>query len=57
MRDEMNMPLKPRGLEEKHIPGIVDAALTEAGDLYPVPRYMSPEEIRRIVEGLLPAHG
>jgi alcohol dehydrogenase class IV len=57
MRDELGMPLKPSGLEEKDIPGIVDAALTEAGDLYPVPRYMSPEEIRRIVEGLLPAHG
>lgn len=55
MRDELHMPLKPRGLEEKHISGIVDAALSEAGDLYPVPRYMSSEEIRRIVEGLLPA--
>jgi alcohol dehydrogenase class IV len=56
IRDEMDMPRKPRGLAEKDIPGIVDAALSEAGDLYPVPRYMSSEEIRRIVEGLLPAH-
>ena len=57
MRDELHMPLKPRGLDKIDIPDIIDAALTEAGDLYPVPRYMSSDEIRRIVEGLLPAHG
>lgn len=55
MRDELQMPRKPEGLKEKDIPGIVDAALSEAGDLYPVPRYMSSDEVRQIVEDLLPA--
>jgi alcohol dehydrogenase class IV len=55
MRLEMELPLKPRGLEARHIPDIVVEAITEAGDLYPVPRYMSEMEITGIVRGLLQA--
>jgi alcohol dehydrogenase class IV len=55
LRDGLKLPLKPGGLESKDIPGIVKAALAEAGDIYPVPRYMSAEEIESIVEELLPA--
>jgi alcohol dehydrogenase class IV len=55
MRSEMEMETQPSGLEAAHIPGIVKAAISEAGDLYPVPRYMSPDEIGAIVKELLPA--
>ena len=53
MREEMEMPLQPKDLKLQDIPGIVDDALSEAGALYPVPRYMSEDEIRTIVNGLL----
>lgn len=53
LRKELQLPLKPEGLQEKDIPGIVEDALAEAGDLYPVPRYFSEEEVTRIVRGLL----
>ena len=55
LRSEMNMPQKPKDLEAEQIPGIIKGALAEAGDLYPVPRYFSPGEIRQIVSELLPA--
>jgi alcohol dehydrogenase class IV len=55
MRQTMELPLKPKDLKPTDIPGIIDEALSEAGGLYPVPRYMSPDEIRLIVNGLLPA--
>lgn len=55
LRNEIELPLKPEGLQASDIPGIVEDALTEAGDLYPVPRYMSDVEITTIVRGLLPA--
>lgn len=55
MRLEMDMPLKPKGLSQSDISLIVAEALTESGNLYPVPRYMSAGEIRNIVTGLLPA--
>jgi len=55
LRAELELPLKPEGLQTTDIPGIVEEALTEAGDLYPVPRYMSDVEITSIVRGLLPA--
>lgn len=53
MRAEMALPLQPQGLRAGDIPGIVSEALKEAGDLYPVPRYMSEQEISSIVHGLL----
>ena len=55
MRQEMELPLQPQGLKPQDIPDIVEEALTEAGALYPVPRYMSADEVRNIVNGLLAA--
>ncbi len=54
MRVEMAMPLKPEGLGKQAIPGMVTAAIKEAGALYPVPRYLRRSEIAAIYEGLLP---
>ncbi|MEE4219466.1 MAG: iron-containing alcohol dehydrogenase [Xanthomonadales bacterium] len=53
LRRELEMPLVPEGLEEADIPGIVKAALAEAGDMYPVPRYLSAAELGSIVRGLM----
>jgi alcohol dehydrogenase class IV len=53
MRDRMEMPLKPKGLSPADVPDIVDAAIKEAGELYPVMRYMSREEITAIVTSKL----
>jgi alcohol dehydrogenase class IV len=55
LRQEMELPLQPKGLKAQDIPGIVDEALAEAGGLYPVPRYMSADEVKHIVTGLLAA--
>ena len=55
MRQEMELPLQPKGLKAQDIPGIVEEALAEAGGLYPVPRYMSADEVKHIVTGLLAA--
>lgn len=55
MRQEMQLPLQPKGLKTQDVPGIVDEAISEAGGLYPVPRYMSQDEIKNIVNGLLAA--
>ena len=55
MRQEMDLPLQPQDLKLQDVPGIVEEALTEAGALYPVPRYMSADEVRNIVNGLLAA--
>ena len=55
MRRELDLPMKPEGLKEQDIPEIVDEALKEAGELYPVPRYFSEAEVERIVRGLLSA--
>ena len=55
MRKEMELPLQPKDLKAQDIPGIVEEALAEAGALYPVPRYMSADEVRYIVNGLLAA--
>jgi alcohol dehydrogenase len=49
----MELPLKPKDLKAQDVPDIIDEALKEAGGLYPVPRYMSVDEIRTIVNGLL----
>lgn len=53
LRSELEMPLVPEGLEEAEIPGIIKAALAEAGDIYPVPRYFSAEELGVVVRGLM----
>ena len=53
LRSELEMPLAPEGLEETEIPGIVKAALAEAGDIYPVPRYLSADELGAVVRGLM----
>ncbi len=55
LRSDLDLPLLPRGLKNEHVPDIVSEALSEAGNLYPVPRYASAEEIGSIVRGLLPA--
>jgi alcohol dehydrogenase class IV len=55
MRKELELPLQPKDLKAQDIPGIVEEALAEAGALYPVPRYMSADEVRYIVNGLLAA--
>ena len=55
MRQEMDLPLQPQDRKLQDVPGIVEEALTEAGALYPVPRYMSADEVRNIVNGLLAA--
>ena len=55
MRSEMELPLQPKDLKAHDVPGIIDEALKEAGGLYPVPRYMSAEEVRQIVNRLLAA--
>jgi hypothetical protein len=51
----MELPLQPKDLKLQDISGIVEEAIIEAGGLYPVPRYMSEDEIRTIVNGLLAA--
>lgn len=55
LRAELNMRLKPEGLKAADIPAMVDSAIRETGDLYPVPRYLSAREVSQIVNGLLPA--
>ncbi|MEH6635212.1 MAG: iron-containing alcohol dehydrogenase [Halioglobus sp.] len=55
MRQAMELPLQPKDLKLQDVPGIVEEALAEAGRLYPVPRYMSADEIRIIVNGLIAA--
>ena len=55
MRLDLQLPLKPQGLQASDVADIVKEALTEAGGLYPVPRYMSADEIGLIVKRLLPA--
>jgi alcohol dehydrogenase class IV len=55
MRKEMDLPLQPKDLKAHDVPGIIEEALKEAGGLYPVPRYLSSDEVRHIVNGLLAA--
>jgi alcohol dehydrogenase class IV len=55
MRAEMELPRQPEDLKAHDVPGIIDEALKEAGGLYPVPRYLSADEVRHIVNGLLAA--
>ena len=55
MRKEMELPLQPKDLKAHDVPGIIEEALKEAGGLYPVPRYLSADEVRHIVNRLLAA--
>ena len=48
-----NVAVVVRRFHDQDIPGIVDDAIAEAGELYPVPRYFSESEVERIVRGLL----
>ncbi len=45
----MEMPLKPKGLKQEDVSTIVNEAVSEAGNLYPVLRYMSKAEISAVV--------
>ncbi len=53
LRASMDMPLKPKGFKPEYIDDVVSAAVTETGNLYPVPRYMSTGEIRAVVQALV----
>ena len=53
LRDGMGMPSRPESLKKNDIPGMVKAAEAEAGDIYPVPRYLSRQEIQSLFEGLV----
>ena len=55
LRQQLDLPLLPRGLKHEDLPGIVREALSEAGKLYPVPRYLSAAEVSALVRDLLPA--
>tara|TARA_R110002110_G_scaffold415561_2_gene650816 strand:+ start:15715 stop:16914 length:1200 start_codon:yes stop_codon:yes gene_type:complete len=55
MRQELELPLQPKGLKAQDVEGIVDEAIKEAGALYPVPRYMQEYEIQAIVNRLVAA--
>ena len=53
LRSELGMPIKPEGLAMSDLDDIVRQARREAGEFYPVPRYLAAGEIRTIVAGLL----
>jgi alcohol dehydrogenase class IV len=53
LRSDLEMPLKPEGLAIDDLDDIVKQARHEAGEFYPVPRYLAAGEIRTIVAGLL----
>lgn len=53
LRAEMQMPLKPQGLNRHQIPEMAQAAVKEVGELYPVPRYLSLAEVDVIISALL----
>lgn len=53
LRESMAMPLKPKGFQSGYIDDVVEAAVAETGNLYPVPRYMSNGEIRAVVQALV----
>ena len=53
LRDDMDLPLKPKGFKPEYVDDVIDAALEETGNLYPVPRYLSGNEIRPVVEAFV----
>lgn len=54
LRAQLQLPTQPVGLGPEHIPAMVKAAKREAGELYPVPRYLQDAELTALVRGLLP---
>lgn len=53
LRQELELPLKPKGLSRDHLDELIRRALSEAGEFYPVPRYLGAGELRPLVESLL----
>lgn len=53
LRKQMDMPLGPRGLSMSSIDEVLKEVIKETGDLYPVPRYLSREELRALVVPLV----
>jgi alcohol dehydrogenase class IV len=53
LRDELELSPKPDGLAADHVDELIKQALTEAGEFYPVPRYLGGDELRSVVESLL----
>lgn len=53
LRADMQMPLQPQGLQATAIEGLIDEAIKETGSLYPVPRYLSRDELKAIVRPLV----
>jgi alcohol dehydrogenase len=53
LRKQMDMPLEPRGLSMTSIDEVLKEVIKETGELYPVPRYLSREELRALVVPLV----
>ena len=53
LRRELELPLKPDGLSADQLDELVRQALREAGEFYPVPRYLGSNDLRAIVDSLL----
>jgi alcohol dehydrogenase len=53
LRAQMDMPLQPRDLSMSSVDDVLKEAIKETGDLYPVPRYLSREELRALVVPLV----
>jgi alcohol dehydrogenase class IV len=53
LRADLGLPLKPGGLESAHLDEAVRLARREAGEFYPVPRYLDEATLRGIVASLL----
>lgn len=53
LRSELQLPLNPGGLAAEELDELIRQALYEAGEFYPVPRYLGAKELRPVVESLL----
>lgn len=53
LRSKMDMPTKPKDFKPEYIDDVISAALSETGNLYPVPRYFSKQELRPVIEALV----
>ncbi len=49
LRERMDMPLQPRDLSMESIDDVLAEAIKETAEIYPVPRYLSRQELRAIV--------
>ena len=54
---DIGIPGAVAPLKEKDIPALAKAACWEADTSYPVPKYLSPDEVERILRHVLPANG